>query len=167
MMIRRSRRRGRLNSAGMVVQEVAMKIVVLVASIVLAPAALSAQRASSGLSGELEALHAKWLAAFEAGDGAAMDQMEVDDLALVMHTGMVWTKAGPRAGKQPKREPPTQHVLSDAAVRQFGDSAILTGTVTSTTGSDVSKVGTTIVFVKREGKWLIASAQWSPIVAAK
>jgi ketosteroid isomerase-like protein len=134
---------------------------------VLCSASLVAQTTGGSLNSELEALHAKWLAAFEAGDGAAMDRMEVDNLALVMHTGMVWTKAGPRAGKQPKREPPTQHVLSDGVVRQFGDSAILTGIVTSTTGSDVTKVGTTVVFVKREGKWLIASAQWTPIVPAK
>jgi hypothetical protein len=52
-------------------------------------------------------------------------------------------------------------------VRQFGDSAILTGTVTSTLGQETDKAGTTVVFVRPAGKWLIASAQWTPVEAAK
>jgi ketosteroid isomerase-like protein len=119
------------------------------------------------LSGELEALHAKWFKAFDGGDGAAMDQMEVDNLVLVMPTGATWTKDGPRAGKQPKRDPSVQRTLSDVVVRQFGDSAILTGTVTSKSATETDKDGTTVVFVRRDGKWLIASAQWTPVEAAK
>jgi ketosteroid isomerase-like protein len=135
-------------------------------SVSLAVAGALAQT-SSGLSGELEALHAQWFKAFDAGDGAAMDQMEVDNLVLVMPTGMAWSKDGPRAGKQAKRDPSVQRTLSDVAVRQFGDSAVLTGTVTSKSATETDKVGTTVVFVRRAGKWLIASAQWTPVEAAK
>ena len=74
-----------------------MKMLVLAALTVLWPvfvgpsvslgvAGALAQTTSSGLSGELEALHAQWFKAFDAGDGAAMDQMEVDNLVLVMPT---------------------------------------------------------------------------------
>lgn len=126
-----------------------------------------AQSTSSGLSTELEALHAKWFKAFDGGDGAAMDQMEVENLVLVLPAGATWVKEGPRAGKQPKRDPSTQHTLSDVVVRQFGDSAILTGTVTSKTATETDKAGTTVVFVRRAGKWLIASAQWTPVEASK
>jgi ketosteroid isomerase-like protein len=126
-----------------------------------------AQTTDSGLSAELEALHAKWFNAFAAGDGATMDQMEVENLVLVMPTGMAWSKDGPRAGKQPKRDPATQFALSDVVVRQFGDTAVLTGTVTSKTATETDKSSETVVFVRRGGKWLIASAQWTPVAAPK
>lgn len=126
-----------------------------------------AQSSNSSLSAELEALHAKWFKAFDGGDGEAMDQIEVENLILVMPTGETWAKEGPRAGKQPKRDPSVQHTLSDVVVRQFGDSAILTGTVTSKTATETDKAGTTVVFVRRAGKWLIASAQWTPVEASK
>ncbi len=126
-----------------------------------------AQSSNSALSAELEALHAKWFKAFDAGDGATMDQMEVENLVIVMPTGVTWSKDGPRAGKQSKRDPSMQHTLSDVVVRQFGDSAILTGTVTSKTATETDKDGTTVVFVRRGGKWLIASAQWTPVEVSK
>ena len=126
-----------------------------------------AQSSNSALGAELEALHAKWFKAFDAGDGATMDQMEVENLALVLPNGMTWAKDSPRAGKQPKRDPSEQHTLSDVVVRQFGESAILTGTVTSKTATDTDKAGTTVVFVRRGGKWLIASAQWTPVEVSK
>src|SRR5437764_13252447 len=47
-------------------------------------------------------LHAKWFKAFDIGDGATMDQMEMDNLVLVMPNGDIWRKPGPRAGKQRK-----------------------------------------------------------------
>ena len=144
-----------------------MRILVLAAVTVLCPAAVFAQAANSALNSELEALHAKWFKAFEAGDGATMDQMEVENLVLVMPTGMAWPKDGPRAGKQPKRDPPVEHTLSDVIVREFGDTAILTGTVTSKSAAESDKASTTVVFVRRAGKWLIASAQWTPLQAPK
>src|SRR5215208_5539311 len=59
---------------------------------------------SAKLRNELEAIHGRWFHAFDAGDGAAMDAVEVDNLVLVMPDGSVWKKSGPRAGKQPKRD---------------------------------------------------------------
>jgi ketosteroid isomerase-like protein len=144
-----------------------MKIVILSVLTILCPPAALAQSANSSLNSELEALHAKWFKAFEAGDGATMDQMEVENLVLVMPTGAAWSKDGPRGDKQPKRDPSTEHTLSDVVVRQFGDTAILTGTVTSKSAAESDKASTTVVFVRRAGKWLIASAQWTPLQAPK
>ncbi len=45
---------------------------------------LMAQGTDSNLRSELEALHAKWFKAFDSGDGATMDQMEMDNLTLVI-----------------------------------------------------------------------------------
>ena len=113
------------------------------------------------LRAELETIHDKWYRAFDAGDGATMDALEVDNLVLVMPDGSIWSKPGPRAGKQPKRNVQPQRSLSDVRVRQFGDTAILTGMLTSRTPKETDTAGTTVVFVRRGGRWQIASTQWT------
>ena len=125
------------------------------------------QGADSKLLAELEALHAKWFQAFDNGDGATMDQMEMDNLTLVMPVGFVWTKTEPRAGTQPKRDSQSVRTWSDATVRRFGDTAILTGVVTAKSGKEETKDGTTVVFVQSGGKWKIASAQWTPVLKSE
>jgi ketosteroid isomerase-like protein len=102
-----------------------------------------------------------------SGDGAVMDQMEMDRLMLVMPTGFIWTKTTPRAGEQPKHKSQTERTLSDVSVRRFGDTAILTGILTSKSEGENSREATTVVFVQNSGKWKIASAQWSPVTSAK
>ena len=122
---------------------------------------------SAKLRNELEAIHGRWFQAFDRGDGAAMDALEVDTLVLVMPDGSVWKKSGPRAGKQPKRDVVPQRSLNDVTVRQFGDTAILTGILRNRTATDTDNSGTTVVFVRRGGTWLIASVQWSPEAGGK
>ena len=116
---------------------------------------------SAKLRNELETIHGRWFQAFDSGDGAAMDVVEVDNLVMVMPDGSVWKKSGPRAGKQPKREVVPQRSLSDVTVRQFGDTAILTGILMNKTARETNKGGTTVVFVRRGGTWRIASVHWS------
>lgn len=128
---------------------------------------LLAQSATSGLQTELETLHAKWMTAYDNGDGVFMDQIEMDNLVLVMPTGDVWTKTKPRGTDEPKLDPTTRRTLSDVSVRQFGDTAILTGTLTSESKAEKSKSGTTVVFVRNSGQWKIASAQWSEVAEKK
>jgi Domain of unknown function (DUF4440) len=113
------------------------------------------------LRADLEAIHSKWFRAFDTGDGATMDALELDNLVLVLPNGSLWTKPGPRAGKQPKRDEQPERTLSDVTVRQFGETAVLTGTLTSRTPKETDRAGTTVVFVRRGGKWLIASTQWT------
>ena len=127
-----------------------------------AGAALLLDDVSAKLRNELQAIHDRWFQAFDAGDGAEMDAVEVDNLVLVMPDGSVWKKSGPRAGKQPKRDVVPQRSLNDVTVRQFGDTAILTGILRNKTATDMENGGTTVVFVRRGGTWLIASVQWSP-----
>jgi ketosteroid isomerase-like protein len=140
---------------------------VLFAAVTLICAPLHAQASDNTLRSELEALHAKWFHAFDTGDGATMDAMEVENLVLVMPNGMVWPKDGARAGKQPKQNPVPQRTLTDVTVRQFGDVAILTGAVVSTTPTDKNRDATTVVFTRQSGQWRIASAQWTTVAASK
>ena len=125
-----------------------------------------AQGADANLRSDLETLHAKWFKAFDSGDGATMDQIEMDKLTLVMPSGVIWAKTKARAGEQLKRDPQTERALSAVSVRRFGDTAILTGILTTKSGKENSQEATTVVFVKNSGKWKIASAQWSPVTEA-
>jgi ketosteroid isomerase-like protein len=135
----------------------------------LTVAALSSFAQSGGpndLKGQLERLHDQWLAAFNKGDGATMDSMEVPNLILINADGKntIWKKPGPRAGKQKPQNPPQVITFTDGTVRQFGDTAILTGTLTSKqAGTTARQSSTTVVWVRQAGKWLIASVQWSDI----
>ena len=121
------------------------------------------QATASDLQTELQNLHAKWMKAYDNGDGVTMDQIEMDNLVLVMPNGEVWPKTKPRGTSEPKLDPATQRTLSDVSVRRFGDTAILTGTLTTKSKEENSKSGTTVVFVRNGGQWKIASAQWSEV----
>ena len=124
-----------------------------------------AQNSSNDLQRELERLHNQWFNAFDKGDGATMDKMEMPNLILVNADGKggIWKKHGPRAGKQK----PTGHstTLSNAQVRQFGDSAILTGVVKIKDGQESTRSSATVVWIRKNNQWLVASAQWSDIRA--
>jgi ketosteroid isomerase-like protein len=138
----------------------------LIILVVLCSTFVVTQGADANLRSDLEALHAKWFKAFDSGDGAAMDQIEMDNLTLVMPTGLIWAKTTARAGQQLKRDPQTERALSGVSIRRFGDTAILTGNLATKSGKESSQEATTVVFVKSSGKWKIASAQWSPVTEA-
>jgi ketosteroid isomerase-like protein len=128
---------------------------------------VAAQTNAGSLQSELEALHEKWFKAFDTGDGATMDKVEIPNLILILPNGQIWPKDGPRAGNQPKGDLTAQRTLSSVAVRQFGNVAILTGTVTTKGARDSGQMGTTVVFVRSAGSWKIASAQWSPVSSSQ
>ena len=143
-----------------------MRSALVIFLIVLCSIPVVAQGADANLRSDLEALHAKWFKAFDSGDGATMDQIEIDKLTLVMPTGLIWAKTTARAGQQLKRDPQTERALSGVSIRRFGDTAILTGNLATKSGKESSQEATTVVFVKSSGKWKIASAQWSPVTEA-
>ena len=143
-----------------------MHSAILILVTLLCSTPLMAQGTDANLRSELEALHAKWFKAFDSGDGTTMDQMEMDNLTLVMPIGTIWPKTTARAGKQRKHDPQTRK-LSDVSVRRFGDTAILTGIITTKSAKESSQDATTVVFVQSSGKWKIASAQWTPVASTK
>jgi ketosteroid isomerase-like protein len=144
-----------------------MRSAIIILLTLLYTTPLMAQGADNNLQSELEALHAKWFKAFDSGDGATMDQMEMDRLVLVMPTGFIWAKTVPRAGEQSKHNTQAERTLGDVSVRRFGDTAILTGILTTKSGKDNSQEATTVVFVQSSGRWKIASAQWGPVETIK
>ena len=144
-----------------------MRIAMAILLSLLCSTTLMAQEADAKLQSELQALHAQWFKAFDGGDGATMDKMEIEKLVLVMPTGFVWTKTAPRAGEQQKQKTESERTLSDVSVRRFKDTAILTGILTSKSKDDNSKEATTVVFVQNAGTWKIASAQWTTVESKK
>jgi ketosteroid isomerase-like protein len=142
-----------------------MKICLCAAALVVAAALSSlAQSSPNELKAELERQWYQWYTAFDQGDGATMDSMEVPNFVNISISGMISQKSGPRAGKQ--KPTGASRTLTDAIVRQFGDTAILTGTITvKNAGSSEKKVSTTVVWVHQSGKWLIASAQHSEVAS--
>jgi hypothetical protein len=79
-----------------------------------------------------------------------------------MRMGGIWQKPGPRAGKQKARGVASRS-LTNSIVRQFGNTAILTGILTSIAGQQTEKASTTVVWVRQSGQWLIASVHWTLI----
>jgi hypothetical protein len=128
-----------------------------------------AQAQSSDLKTELVRLQGQFLTAFQNGDGATLDRMEVPNLVLINGEGMgeIWQKQGPR-GKLKPGPAGVHRVLTDVTVRQFGDTAVLTGIqTTKAPGSPDDISSTTVVWVRQAGKWLVASIQWSDVPPAK
>jgi len=121
----------------------------------------------SNIQVEIQRLTQDWFTAFSKGDGAAMDQMEVPNLVLVnaQGTGDIWPKDGPRAGTQPKIT--SVFTVGKSEVRQFGNTAILTGSVTCKDGDKLEEMSETVVWVRMNNKWLVSSAQWSDVAPKK
>jgi len=137
-------------------------LVALSLSLVVGTGTTFGQSPDQTLQSELVRLHTEWFAAFDNGDGATMDRLEAANFQAVFVDGRVFKKAKPRAGNQRPTDF-TSRTLSDVDVRRFGDTAILTGTVSAEPSmfSSPDRSGTTVVFVRESGSWRIASAQWA------
>jgi ketosteroid isomerase-like protein len=68
---------------------------------------------------------------------------------------------------QKKLDPQLDRTTSDVTVRRFGDTAVLTGILTSKSANENEKDATAMVFIQSAGRWKIASAQWTPVAPAK
>ena len=134
--------------------------------VVICSATAVAQAGDLKFQSELEALYQKWFAAYDKGDGATMDSAEVANLVLIFQDGSEWRKSGPRGSNQ-KPKDATSRELRHVVVRQFGDSAVLTGRLLSKFGSEVREDATTVVFERQNNRWLIASAHWSQVSKQK
>ncbi len=114
---------------------------------------------------QLAELSNAWMSAFYQGDGKAMDELEVDNLTLVMPTGEIWTKDGPRAGFQKPHNAVLKHTKELRKVLRIGDVYVLVGHLgvrrKENQGEKTEKLTFTEVWVKQEGKWKIANAQWT------
>ena len=137
------------------------KLLLGVAIAIVATASFTTAQ-DTNLRAQLEAIHKEWFAAFDKGDGAAMDKLEASNLVLVLQDGEIWKKSGLRVGNV-KPTGYENRSLSDVEVRQFGETAILTGLLKTDAAKNAEPGvdATTVVFVRQNGRWVVASAQWS------
>jgi ketosteroid isomerase-like protein len=114
---------------------------------------------------QLMELSNAWMSAFYQGDATAMDELEMEDLTLVMPTGEIWTKKGPRAGFQKSHDTFLKHSHEFRRVLRIGEVYVLIGQLAVTEkekeGEKTEKSIFTEVWAKREGKWKIATAHWT------
>ena len=122
----------------------------------------------AGLSSELIALQDKWFKAFDNNDSDAMNTIETANITLVMPNGYILKDFAPRkkadvagSGKDTNFHPEIKRTLSNVSARQFGDSAVLVGIVTTESPKEKSQSAQTVSFVKVSGQWKIVSAQWT------
>ena len=73
------------------------KLLLGVAIAIVATASFTTAQ-DTDLRAQLEAIHKEWFAAFDKGDGAAMDKLEASNLVLVLQDGEIWKKSGLRGG---------------------------------------------------------------------
>jgi tetratricopeptide (TPR) repeat protein len=114
------------------------------------------------LQAELVGLHSEWFAALDKGDGETMDRLEAQAFQAVFSDGRKFKKVEPRgSGRKPTGI--TRRTLTGVDVRRFGETAILTGMLTSEPSIFLSPASsiTTVVFVRERGEWRIASAHWT------
>src|SRR4030095_12711365 len=81
--------------------------------------------AKDEIDAELEALHTKWFAAYDRGDGASMNELEASNLVLILPDGTLFKKS--EARKAHTATGVTSRALSNLSIRRFGDTAIMTG----------------------------------------
>jgi ketosteroid isomerase-like protein len=122
----------------------------------------SAAYAAPALADTIMALEQARLAAFRAGDRAAFDRLVADDATMVHSNGDVGTKAEEMALMHP---PTADHPLptldlEGMAVRGYGDSAVLTGSlVEKTNGQVVLRLRFTNFYAKRNSAWKFVAGQ--------
>jgi ketosteroid isomerase-like protein len=134
-------------------------------ALVLLSTAVLAYPQTDATENQLMELSNAWISAFYQGDAKAMDELEMEDLTLVMPTGEIWTKNGPRAAFQKSHDTVLKHTHEFRRVLRIGEVYVLIGQLAVTEkekeGEKTEKSIFTEVWAKREGKWKIAIAQWT------
>ncbi len=121
-----------------------------------------ARQLNRNLEQEIVATEQARLKAFRDNDRAAFAQMVADDLMMVHSDGGVLDKAGEMAVMRPstsERPLPTL-TLEDTRVRGSDTTAVLTGSlVERQQGRLLLRLRFTNVYIKKDGRWLLASGQ--------
>ncbi|HSL20143.1 MAG TPA: nuclear transport factor 2 family protein [Vicinamibacterales bacterium] len=110
---------------------------------------------------ELEAIEHQLAATWQKGDCAAWASFIAPDWSVIHITGEVITRAEAlEMCKAPRTEAET-YDIGDISVRRFGDTAVVTGRTTASSGG--SKPGTltlrfTDVFVHVKGRWQVVAS---------
>ena len=115
----------------------------------------------------LKALGQAWAAAEQQGDTAFLEQTLADDFIGIGPRGFMLTKEQWLARYQSGGLRNASFTVDEVQVRVYGDAAVATGRQTQRGafhGHDIAgQFRITQVFVKQQGRWLIAALHLSPI----
>jgi ketosteroid isomerase-like protein len=116
---------------------------------------------------ELETLGQEWAAAELAGDSGALDRLLTDDFVGIGPLGFMLTKQQWLARYTVGGLHYDSFALEEARVRPYGEAAVVTGRQVqsgSVQGRDLPSGGrVTLIWVRQDGRWLLAGWQMSPI----
>jgi ketosteroid isomerase-like protein len=108
----------------------------------------------------------RWAEAEAGADAATLDALTVEDFTLVGPVGFVLTKPQ-YLGRYQGGFAPEEMSWDDVTVREYGDAAVAVGTVTQKASFQGQRADgqfrVTHVFVKRDGRWMLAGEHLSPI----
>lgn len=117
----------------------------------------------------LEVLAREWAAAEQRGDTASLAHMLADDFVGIGPRGFMLTKEQWLARYTSGGLRNASFALDEVRVRVYGDAAVATGRQTQRgdfQGHDIAgQFRTTQVFVRQDGRWLLAALHLSPIAA--
>jgi ketosteroid isomerase-like protein len=121
----------------------------------------SASTPAGAVEQELLKLERAWLDAYVKRDVAAMEQIESDDFTITYPNGQVITKAQEIANLKRAAgaaDSSTSFSTEGTKARVYGDTAILTGIVISSSKNSTERSRYTDVYVKRNGRWQVVAS---------
>ena len=123
---------------------------------------------TSDNANQILALHQRWAEAELRGDVAAIEPILDGEFLAVGPLGFMLTKEQWLARHQPGELKYQELTWDDAAVRQYGDAAIVVFAQTQRAtyhGNEVpgGRFRATLIAVRRAGRWVIAGLHLSPI----
>jgi ketosteroid isomerase-like protein len=125
---------------------------------------------SSKIEQQLMQLEREWIKADFTHDAAWYGEHLADDFTSVDIRGRVGTKADELADAKARRPMREKHAIDDMKVRVYGNTAVVTGKVTTRQGPtkdrmDDYQLRFTDVFVYDNGRWRVVATQGTRIVA--
>ncbi len=117
---------------------------------------------------DVEARQRAYLEALHTHDMTAIGKFFADDYSYTGVDGQLMTKAQ-RLDNMKSNPPPTSLNFTALKVRVYGDTAVVTGHVTSAVGPNGQALNNQAMWVwsKRGGTWLLVAAQNTAIAPAK
>jgi FKBP-type peptidyl-prolyl cis-trans isomerase FkpA len=132
------------------------------------PASRTRSATGATASGELQRLSQEVARAYANHDVAALERLESDDYRATMTDGKAITRAEDIAAERgyAAKNPGHSEVEvsnNDVKIHLFGMGAVVTGLSVAKTSGQERSARFTQVFQKRQGRWVLISAQWTGV----